>query len=97
MPIDWERLEEKAKPDKGSIRGRYRLSDADKNRLIGVLKRYEGGIVWEPEDVLAIFYTGRGTPNPQSVVTALNRNFGDSFEFFTRDRGKSIAIRLKEK
>ncbi len=95
--VDWSKLEKKVEADSGPIRGQYRLSQEDSERLTGLLKKHEGRILLETSDVLEIFYVGRGNPVAQSVATALNRNFGEKgFKFATRERGAKIAIELKE-
>ena len=94
VPLDWEYFERAAEKDRGPIRGRYRLKEEDRERLIELLRRNDGAIMVLAELVRALFHEGEGEPGAQSMVTALNRNFGDTFLFSTRDKGKRIAIRL---
>ncbi|MFQ5908893.1 MAG: hypothetical protein ACE5JE_08750 [Thermoplasmata archaeon] len=94
MPIEWEYFEMAAEKDRGPIRGRYRLTKEHREKLMDLLSRNDGAIMIQTELVRALFHDGRGQPGAQSMVTALNRNFGDTFRFSTRDKGKKIAIRL---
>lgn len=94
MPLDWEFFERAAEKDRGPIRGRYRLTEEDREKLMDLLRRNDGAIMILADLVRALFHEGEGEPGAQSMVTALNRNFGDTFRFSTRDKGKKIAIRL---
>lgn len=83
-----------AEKDPGPLRGRYQLTTENREKLMDLLRRNDGAIMIQAELVRALFHDGRGQPGVQSMVTALNRNFGDTFRFSTRDKGKKIAIRL---